>query len=206
MADFLNRTLADPAVTAVGIAFGVACVALWLAAAWWVYGDAARRSESVVGPMIAGGWIVISTPVLLPLSLGIYTLVRPQRTVGESRTQNLMWALSSSAIVARRCPECDIRVEADWRRCPSCTTWLEAPCARCGAWSDRELPICPWCASEGHAEPFAPRIGAGSSARHSLGRRGAVRLTRGHPVARASRRGPGSAIDARSQGRARVSS
>jgi len=185
MTDFIDRTLADPAVTTVGLAIATAWIALWLATAWWAYADAARRSHSIAAPLLAAAWIILSTPLFLPISVLIYTLVRPQATASEGRARALVWELSHSAAMQRRCRACGSHVDPAWRRCPACTAWLQAPCASCGAWSDRDLPACPWCATEGHADPVAPR--AGGSARRSVARRGAIRLARGHAAAHALR-------------------
>jgi len=78
MPDLLAETLNDPAVGAVGTAVVLAGIALWLAAAWWAYADAARRTESSLAGFVAAGWIILSTPLLLPLSLAAYAFARPQ--------------------------------------------------------------------------------------------------------------------------------
>lgn len=67
MAEILVNPIAATAETAIA----GAAIALWLAAAWWAYLDAARRTESTLAAFIAAGWIVLSTPLLLPMSLVI---------------------------------------------------------------------------------------------------------------------------------------
>ena len=78
MSELIAQTLANPAVGAAGTAVLMAVVALWLAAAWWAYADASRRTESTLAGYVAAGWIILSTPMLLPLSLAAYTFARPQ--------------------------------------------------------------------------------------------------------------------------------
>src|SRR5512143_1677084 len=162
MADLLAQTLASPAVTAVAAAAGILAVALWLAAAWWTYRDAARRTESSTAGFISAGWILLSTPVLLPIALAMYQLVRPQVAAAELREQRLVSELAGLATARFRCAECDAPADPAWLRCPSCSNWLAAPCAACGRWSDRALEICPWCGSEQRDRATVRTSGPGS--------------------------------------------
>jgi hypothetical protein len=164
-ADAFAGFLSDPTVTAVGGAIGAALVALWVAAAWWAYTDAARRTESTLAALVVAGWIIISTPLLVPFSLAIYSLARPQLTAADGRTRNLAEALvdEMEASAAGGCPACGLAVEPGWLRCPSCSTWLALPCSGCGTWSDPTLVACPFCGSEERdeatvvpPEPVAP--------------------------------------------------
>ena len=149
-ADAFAGFLSDPTVTAVGGAIGAALVALWVAAAWWAYTDAARRTESTLAALVVAGWIIVSTPLLVPFSLAIYSLARPQQTAADGRTRQLAGALVDEleASAAGGCPSCGLAVEPGWLRCPSCTTWLALPCSGCGTWSDPTLDACPFCGSE----------------------------------------------------------
>lgn len=166
MPDLLAETLNDPAVGAVGTAVVLAGIALWLAAAWWAYADAARRTESSLAGFVAAGWIILSTPLLLPLSLAAYAFARPQVAAADRRTRAL--ALELAMTPARpACPTCSASIEETWLRCPTCSTWLAAPCAHCGAWSDASLDICPMCGDETRERPFveAPAsLGPGATA------------------------------------------
>lgn len=154
-ADAFADLVSDPTVTAVGGAMGAALVALWLAAAWWAYTDAARRTESTLAALVVAGWIIVSTPLLVPFSLAIYSLARPQQTAAEGRTGHLAGALvdamEESAGVG--CPACGVAIAPGWLRCPSCATWLAIPCAGCDTWSDPTLAVCPFCGSEDRDEP-----------------------------------------------------
>lgn len=190
MADLISRTLADPAVTAIGTAILVAGVALWLAAAWWAYADAARRTDSQLAALIVAGWIVVSTPLLLPFSLTIYALARPQQTAAERRTRRLAAELVDLAemTAAPLCPGCRAPVDVSWLRCPACTTWLATPCARCGSWSERTLPACPWCGAEDRSDPVAETVERVGSDRPSRARRPRRRL---RPVGPGEPRQPG---------------
>lgn len=165
--DILAQALSNPIVGTIGLALGIAVVALWLAAAWWAYGDAARRTESSLAAFAAAGWIVVSTPLLLPLALASYRYVRPQVAAGDARSESLAIALSRAG-VGTACPGCAAVTQAGWLRCPACATWLAAPCAACGAWSDPSFEICPHCAADGHGQPVIatmpiPEMAAGGA-------------------------------------------
>jgi RNA polymerase subunit RPABC4/transcription elongation factor Spt4 len=185
MTDLLAQALSNPAVSTVGSAIAVALVALWLAAAWWAYSDAARRTESWFAGFLAAAWVVISTPLLLPLALAVYGFARPQVTAAEQRARALVTALGATASSGPACASCRAPVESGWLRCPECSTWLAAPCKGCGEWSDPQLEICPWCGREGHDSPAVetlapvasvsfPRSRRGRTARRAVGS-GAVR-------------------------------
>ncbi len=148
MIDVIARTASNPMVSGVLFATGLALVGLWLAAAWWTFLDISRRTESELARLLAPAWVVVSSPLMLPLSLAVYTLVRPQQTVDDRRSRARVAALAPALAHGTVCHGCGQRAEEEWRRCPSCATWLQAPCAHCGGWSDVELELCPWCGSD----------------------------------------------------------
>jgi hypothetical protein len=148
MIETLTRLVDNPTVSGILLALVAAAIGMWLAASWWVYSDASRRTESELARFMAVGWMIVSTPVLLPLSLGIYTLLRPQTTLGEIRTRRLALELAPFVAEQLGCGACGAASDPGWRRCPTCTEWLQAPCAHCEAWSDIELDFCPYCGSE----------------------------------------------------------
>jgi hypothetical protein len=145
--------LADPTVAAIGGALATGAVALWLAAAWWTYRDASRRSESSFAAFLAAGWIVLSTPLMLPLALVAYTFARPPVPASDHRTKALLRELAATTAAVAVCAGCRTQVDPAWRRCPDCATWLASPCAACGAWSDPSFEICPWCAGDTSTSP-----------------------------------------------------
>lgn len=156
MTDPIDNVLADifasPLVATGLTLLGIVMVALWLAAAWWAYQDAARRSESTLVAFVAAAWIIVSTPLLLPAALAVYAFARPQITAAEHRARYLVRELSAVA-VGPACPTCRMPVDSSWVRCPACAVWLAAPCRSCGAWSARDLEACPYCGSEEHDAP-----------------------------------------------------
>jgi hypothetical protein len=170
-ADAFAGFLSDPTVAAIGGAIGAALVALWVAAAWWAYTDSARRTESTLAALVVAGWIIVSTPLLVPFSLAIYSLARPQQTAADARARHLAGALvdEMEESAAGGCPACGMAVEPGWLRCPRCTTWLALPCTGCGSWSDPTLGACPFCGSEDRDEPavvaLAPATALGRARR-----------------------------------------
>lgn len=172
MPDLIAQTLSDPAIGAFGTAVAMAAVALWLAGAWWAYADAARRAESSLAGFVAAGWIILSTPLLLPLSLAVYAFARPQVTAADRRTRSLAQELSMTP-ARPACATCAQPVDVTWLRCPSCTSWLAAPCSDCGGWSDASLDVCPWCGGE---ERDAPAVESLTDVASGLARRNRRRL------------------------------
>lgn len=163
MSTLIDDFLANPIVGSIGTAIAVAGVALWLAAAWWAWQDASRRTESTIVACIAAAWIILSTPLLLPLSLAVYAVARPSVTAAEHRAQSLVAALSADGAADSTCPTCAVRIEQGWVRCPQCATWLAAPCASCGAWSPAGLELCPFCGREGHAPAVVEDVAAAAA-------------------------------------------
>jgi len=154
MTDIVANALDNPIFPAIGLALAATAGALWVAGAWWTYRDATWRTGSTFLALVAAGWIVISSPLLLPLSLGVYALARPQHTAAQGRSRRLAEELVETLDAeGRACPLCVAPIEADWLRCPTCSTWLAAPCSHCGGWSDQSLEICPWCGDEGRDAP-----------------------------------------------------
>jgi len=161
MKDVFAELLANPAIQMVGTAILLAAVAMWLAAAWWAYQDASRRLESSLAGFAAAGWIIFSTPLLLPLSLAIYATARPQATASDDRTRDLVAQLSRIAADRPTCPSCAAAIDPDWLRCPFCATWFALECDSCGEWTAAGLELCPYCGADRDRElvPAGPAIG-----------------------------------------------
>lgn len=156
IADIFAEVLSNPLVSTGITLLGIVLLALWLAAAWWAYQDAARRSESTLVAFIAAGWIIISSPLMLPVALAIYSFARPQVTAADRRARYLARELGA-VVDGPGCPNCQIAIESSWLRCPTCSVWLAAPCRSCGVWSASDLDACPYCGSEENAAPaFEP--------------------------------------------------
>lgn len=155
MADELGAILAAPAVRTIGLTLGVAVVAVWLAAAWWAYQNAERRTGHGAAGFLAAGWIIVSTPLLLPLSLAVYAFARPGASASDRRFGELAAELAAVTRAAPVCPGCGDAVDPSWLRCPGCANWLAVPCAACTEWSPAGLEICPYCAADAWDHPAA---------------------------------------------------
>lgn len=147
MSQILGTVLADPTVGAIGLAIGGALAGIWLAATWWTYADMSRRTHSDLARLSAATWVLLSTPVLLPLSLGSYLLARPQLTLAERRAVRLFGALAPT-LNEELCPSCQDSIDAGWSRCPGCAFWLKTECQACGEWSTSDVDVCPFCARD----------------------------------------------------------
>src|SRR5258706_801513 len=145
--DAAAGVLSSPIVIGLLMAIGVTVAVVWLAGTWWAYLDISRRTTSELARFGAMGLVIVSTPLLLPLSLMVYTLVRPQTTIAERRAVELATGLGPALAGRERCPACRGVVDAAWRRCPACATWLASSCDSCGQWSEMAFDVCPWCAA-----------------------------------------------------------
>lgn len=181
MKDVLDEFLSNPTVHTVGLALLLAGIAVWLAAAWWAYQDASRRKESTLAGFAAAGWIILSTPLVLPLSLAIYTMARPQATASDDRTRELMARLNEMAADRPTCPSCQASVDPAWLRCPFCATWFALECAACGEWSAAGLDLCPFCGADRESVPVPAGHGKAAAGKPAAAVRsaGAPRLQRG---------------------------
>ena len=181
MKEVFDDILANPTVQMVGVALLFAVLAMWLAAAWWAYQDASRRKESTLVGFAAAGWIILSTPLTLPLSLAIYLMARPQATASDDRTQNLIARLNEIAADRPTCPGCQASVDAEWLRCPACATWFALECDACGEWSAATFELCPFCGADRESVPVSTGHGKAAAGKPAAAVRsaGAPRLQRG---------------------------
>jgi hypothetical protein len=184
--DAAAGVLSSPIVNGLLMAIGVTLAVLWLAGTWWAYLDISRRTSSELARFGAMGLVIVSTPLLLPFSLIVYRLVRPQTTVAERRAVELATGLGPAFAGRERCPACRDLIDADWRRCPACATWLASSCDSCGQWSDIAFDLCPWCAAaKVDRIPSAPErliVGATRPARADTTRTGRSRRHRRAPA------------------------
>ena len=87
---------------------------LWLAASYWAFRDMQHRTTNPVAPYLAAGLVVVFTPILFPLAVLTYRIIRPH----ESDLRVHERALAEEAIARRdrvipHCPNCS---PAGWRR------------------------------------------------------------------------------------------
>jgi hypothetical protein len=167
--DLVGQVLGHPLVLAGAMVMAIALTAGWLLATVWAFQDAAHRSESVLARYLAATWVLLSGPVLLPLSLPIYMLLRSPETSADGRLKRLIEALQIRTDEATACGLCGGRLGAQWVRCPRCAAWTGQQCQRCVKWVPAGSDICPWCAwspGEPLVAPDAPvPVGAAAPAR-----------------------------------------
>ena len=121
-------------------------VVLWLAAAYWAFRDMQLRSENPVAPYFAAAFVIVFTPLLFPLAIFAYRIVRPQERIGEIYERNLAEeAMLAEIETIRHCPSCDRRVHADWIICPTCRTRLNRVCPNCAKLVGLDWSLCAWC-------------------------------------------------------------
>jgi len=121
-------------------------VILWIAAAYWAFRDLQLRTENPVAPYFAAAFVIVFTPILFPLAVFAYRIVRPQERIGEIYERNLAEEAMLAEIEAiHHCPTCDRRVHADWIICPTCRTRLNRVCPNCSKLVGLDWSLCAWC-------------------------------------------------------------
>ena len=144
-------------------------VVLWLAAAYWAFRDMQLRSENPIAPYLAAAFVIVFTPVLFPLAVFAYRIVRPQERIGEVYERNLAEEAMLAEIEAvRHCPTCDRTVHDEWIICPTCRTRLNRVCPNCSKLVGLDWSLCAWCGRDFER----PEIVAGAvstPAREALG-------------------------------------
>ncbi len=140
----------DNPVVKLAIQLGVIYwIILWLAAAYWAFRDMQSRSDNPLAPYLAAAFVIVFTPILFPLAVFTYRIIRPQERIGEVYERNLAEEAMLAEIEAiPHCPSCDRRVEAAWIICPTCRTRLNRVCPNCSRLVGLEWSLCAWCGRE----------------------------------------------------------
>jgi hypothetical protein len=121
-------------------------VVLWLASAYWAFRDLQLRTDNPVAPYLAASFIIVFTPLLFPLAVFAYRIVRPQERIGEIYERNLAEeAMLAEVEAIRHCPSCDRRVHNEWIICPTCRTRLNRVCPNCSKLVGLDWSLCAWC-------------------------------------------------------------
>ncbi|MBI2777582.1 MAG: zinc ribbon domain-containing protein [Chloroflexi bacterium] len=129
--------------------FTIYWVVLWLAASYWAFRDMQLRTENPIVPYLAAAFIIVFTPVLFPLAIFAYRIVRPQERIGEIYERNLAEEAMLAEIEAiRHCPSCDRRVDSEWIICPTCRTRLNRVCPNCAKLVGLDWSLCAWCGKD----------------------------------------------------------
>ena len=149
-----GELLGHPAV-GLGLRFlGLYLVVLWVASAWWVWRDARARSTDALVPYAAAGAVLLVTPILFPLAVVVYRLVRPPLTVSAATSAELQLTMLEEEAAQSVCATCGAPVDEEWVACPACGSALAVRCEACGRPLELDWAICAWCAAE---VPWADR-------------------------------------------------
>jgi RNA polymerase subunit RPABC4/transcription elongation factor Spt4 len=140
----------DNPVVKLGIQLAVIYwIMLWLAAAYWAFRDMQSRTDNPLAPYLAAAFVIVFTPILFPLAVFTYRIIRPQERIGEVYERNLAEEAMLAEIEAiPHCPNCDRRVEAAWIICPTCRTRLNRVCPNCTRLVGLDWTLCAWCGRE----------------------------------------------------------
>lgn len=124
-------------------------VVLWLATAFWTLNDMRRRTLDPAIPFVASAAMVLASPLLFPLAVVVYRIVRPGETLAEARERQLTEAIEDAEAAERlACPGCARWVEESWLICPACRMQLAHRCAHCGETVGMDWTLCAWCGQE----------------------------------------------------------
>ena len=151
--------LDSPVVRLLSAAVVAYVILLWLACIWWVLQDMRRRHEEPAMAYVAAGAMVLASPVLFPLAVVVYRILRPGRTLAEARELALTERLEElDADAQLACPGCARAVEDDWLVCPGCRTRLAHRCRNCGRTMGLDWSLCAWCGNEFGAGVLPERL------------------------------------------------
>jgi len=139
----------NPVIQLGGKLLAIYWVILWIAAAYWAFRDMQGRSDNPIAPYLAAAFIIVFTPILFPLAVFAYRIVRPQERIGEVYERNLAEDAMLAEIEAiPHCPNCDRRVDAAWIICPTCRARLNRVCPNCTRLVGLDWSLCAWCGRE----------------------------------------------------------
>ena len=148
VAQMFGELLGHPAV-AIAIRFiALYVVIVWIASAWWVWRDARTRSADPFVPYLAAGAVILVTPLLFPLAVLFYRMVRPPLTVSAATSVELQLAMLAEEARHSECSSCGAMIDVDWVACPACGSELSVRCLSCGRPLELDWRICAWCAAE----------------------------------------------------------
>src|SRR4026209_229273 len=124
-------------------------ILLWLAASYWAFRDMQSRSDNPLAPYLAAAFIIVFTPLLFPLAVFTYRIVRRQERIGDVYERNLAEEAMLAEIEAiPHCPSCERRVDPAWIICPTCRARLNRVCPNCTRLVGLDWSLCAWCGRE----------------------------------------------------------
>lgn len=154
--DGISQILNDPTIQTAFRAAAVYIGAIWLVTAYWAYRDLRTRTTNPLLPYGAAATVILFTPILFPLAVILYRIVRPPETVAEASER----ALAEEAMLVEvekqhHCGSCKRPIEADWVVCPHCRTRLRRICSSCGRLVENDWSICAYCGKDFELPEYA---------------------------------------------------
>jgi hypothetical protein len=143
--DAIDSVVSNPTVGLVMRIAAAYAIAVWLAAALWVFVDTRRRTSNPILAYAAAAVIVLASPVLFPFALFVHRVIRPASTVADRRMAELRDTALAVEVDQVRCPGCRAVVDEEWLICPSCRHALGHRCEHCGRTGGLDWDICAWC-------------------------------------------------------------
>lgn len=132
-------------------------IVLWLAASYWAFRDMQSRTDNPLAPYLAAAFVIVFTPILFPLAVFTYRIIRPQERIGEVYERNLAEEAMLAEIEAiPHCPTCDRRVDGAWIICPTCRTRLNRVCPNCTRLVGLDWSLCAWCGKDFERRDVVP--------------------------------------------------
>jgi len=142
IASIAEHPLVQTAISLIALGW----IALYLISAIGVYRDLLERSGSRRIAAIAGGAILLSTPVAFPVTLLLIRALRPSDASRDRHATDLearVMAAEAAAIVD--CPTCEQPLPAEWMACPNDGALVRARCAACKGLIALRARACPLC-------------------------------------------------------------
>lgn len=129
----------------------------------WVIKDIINRSSSIIFQILC---ILIIT-IWTPLSVFIYLLIRPGRTLYEKYQEEVEENLDMMQEIIEdknrhvgntlHCYSCESPILPDFKFCPGCKAELKTNCSNCEKVIYNSWEICPYCGEE-HEVPEVKKI------------------------------------------------
>ena len=132
----------EAAVTLIALIVGLYLAIIWLAAAFWTYGDIHSRANDPAVQAAATIFVLVFGFA----GLFVYLILRPKLTLAEQYVRGLEEEALAAEIGTRTvCHNCQGTIQPDFIACPHCSARLREPCVGCSKPLNHDWVICPYC-------------------------------------------------------------
>ena len=124
---------------------------IWISVIVWVIKDINNRTNNIFLQVIS----ILIILFLTPLSVFIYLLIRPSKTLFEKYYEEIENNLDTVSTVVEEstkrieesstCFKCNTLVSKDFKFCPNCKVNLKVDCSKCKKIYYALWEICPYC-------------------------------------------------------------